>query len=656
MDPHQQTLQQALQHHRKNELDHAESLYRGVLAVQPEHPDALGMLGQLLVQTGRSAEGVDLLQRAIAAKPREPAFHAALGQALAELGRLDEAIAAQQAAVQLVPTMAALHYNLGTSLKARGRLNEALESFQAAIRLQPLFAQAHVNLGNVLLAQGRLEQAIAAYREGAGLAPSDAVAHNNLGNALKAAGMMEEAEISYNEAIRLSPPFAEAWNNLADVCLLTGRLDEALAHGSKAADLSPKNAVIQSNCLAMLHFHPAYDGPMLKARLDAWREKFAGPLKSQIVPYANDRSPNRPLRIGYVSSDFRDHVVGRNLFPLLQQHDRAGFEIYCYAGVTAPDHLTEKFRNLSSQFVLTAGMSNEQLAEQIRRDRIDILVDLALHMAGSRLLVFARKPAPVQVTFAGYPGSTGLDTIDYRLTDPLLDPPGMDESIYSEISVRLPSFWCYDPLEEPPPVGELPATFSPGVTFGCLNNFCKINEMTLALWARVLASLPESRLMLLTREGPHRAKVMGFMLRRGVAPEQIRFQSKLPRPLYLELHQQIDIGLDTLPYNGHTTTLDALFMGVPVVTLPGNTVVGRAGVSQLTNLGMPELIAQSPDDFVRIATDLARDLPRLKALRAGLRSRMQASPLMDARAFAAGIESAYRGIWRKWRHAQSPIS
>ena len=297
----------------------------------------------------------------------------------------------------------------------------------------------------------------------------------------------------------------------------------------------------------------------------------------------------------------------------------------------------------------TQGSSHEQLAQHIRDDHIDILVDLALHMPHNRLLVLARKPAPVQLTFAGYPGTTGLAAIDYRLTDPYLDPPGLFDRCYSEESVRLPeAFWCYDPLASQPAVNPLPALERGRVTFGCLNNFCKINAPVLRLWARILKAVDRSRLAILAADGTHRQQALNFLQAEGVTPDRVAFFGPQPRPAYLQLYHRIDLGLDTFPYNGHTTSLDAFWMGVPVVTLAGPTVVGRAGLCQLRNLDLPELIGESAEQFVEIAVRLAGDLPRLSLLRATLRERMQASPLMDASRFARNIEAAYRAMWKRW--------
>ena len=338
------------------------------------------------------------------------------------------------------------------------------------------------------------------------------------------------------------------------------------------------------------------------------------------------------------------------MLPLLANHDHDSFEIFCYSQVVRSDAFTERFRARAQHWRNAVGLTDERLALQIREDHIDILVDLALHMARNRLPVFARKPAPVQVTFAGYPGSTGLDTIDYRLSDPYLNPPGTDESIYSEQTVRLPhSFWCYDPVDWGDlSVNELPAQSNGFITFGCLNNFCKINDAVLRLWARVLHAVPSSRLRLLAPEGSHRQHTWDVLGKAGILRERIEFISRQPSREYLELYHRIDLGLDTLPYNGHTTSLDSFWMGVPVITLVGQTIVGRAGLSQLMNLNLPELIAHDPEQYVEIAAALAHDLPRLSELRSTLRARMEQSPLMDAPHFARDIEAAYRQMWRHW--------
>ncbi|MGD0389573.1 MAG: tetratricopeptide repeat protein, partial [Tepidisphaeraceae bacterium] len=462
-------------------------------------------------------------------------------------------------------------------------------------------------------------------------------------------GRLDEAIGLYRQAIRLSPDYAAAHNNLGKALKDIGQLDEAIAVYRQAIRFKPDDATVHSNLVFTLQYHPGHDGGMIHDELRRWNRQHAEPLRKLIQPHTNDRNPDRRLRIGYVSQDFRDHVVGQNLLPLLRQHDHRQIEIFCYANVARVDALTEQFRRYADTWRNIVGLSDSQTVDLIRQDRIDILVDLALHTANKNLMVFARKPAPVQATFAGYPGSTGLDTIDYRLTDPYLDPPGLNDHFYSESSFRLPdSFWCYDPLVTELAVNPLPAQTDGHFTFGCLNNFCKVNEPVLRLWAQVLKTIPRSRFMMLCPEGSHRQALLDLLQREGISPDRIELVAGRPRLQYLEFYHRIDVGLDTFPYNGHTTSLDSFWMGVPVVTLVGQTVVGRAGLSQLTNLGLPELIAQTPEQYVQIAAALAGDLTRLAELRRTLRARMQASPLMDAPRFARNIEAAYRQMWRNW--------
>ncbi len=342
---------------------------------------------------------------------------------------------------------------------------------------------------------------------------------------------------------------------------------------------------------------------------------------------------------------------------LLSAHDHENFEIFCYADVARPDAITARIRSVADVWRDIAGLTDLQVTRLVGQDRIDILVDLTMHMAGNHLLVFARKPAPVQVSWAAYPGTSGLATIDYRFTDPYIDPPGLHDHNCSEESIRLPdAVWCYDPLAGGPAVSTLPAPENGFITFGCLNNFCKVNDSVLELWAEVLKAVLGSRLLLLAPEGSARRRTWDLLELKGVKRDRVTFVARQPRERYLELYHQIDIGLDTFPYNGHTTSFDACWLGVPIVTLVGPTPVGRAGLSLLTNLGLTELVATTREQFVSIAVGLANDLPRLSELRANLRDRMQASPLMDAPCFARMVEAAYREMWRRWCIKQAPVS
>jgi predicted O-linked N-acetylglucosamine transferase (SPINDLY family) len=530
--------------------------------------------------------------------------------ALMDAKRLDEALSACQAAVQLAPDYAQWRYHLAKVLMEMGRGDAAIAEFRAAVDRQPDYADAHNDLGCALRDRGDMDQAVAELREAIRLKPDYAPTHSNLGNLLKDRGELDAAFVAYRQAMRFDPRWITSHQNL----------------------------------LYALNFHPDYDGAAILREHQAFDRLHAQPLAKLAPTHANDRSPDRRLRIGYVSPDFRDHVVGRNLLPLLRAHDHGQFEIACYALMRRHDPLTLHFQALADIWRDCAADTDEELADMIRRDRIDILVDLALHLDGNRLLLFARKPAPVQVTFAGYPGTTGLKSIDYRLTDPYLDPPGMNDAFYSEESIRLANcFWCYDPVRDSP-IDEPHASGPRPLTFGCLNNFCKVNDSVLKVWSAVLRGCPDSRMVILAGAGSHRRRTLEAL---AVEPQRVEFVAHCPRAQYLELHRRLDVVLDTFPYNGHTTTCDALWMGVPVVTLAGKTAVGRGALSILSNAGLPELIADSHDEYVRIATELAFDLPRRTTLRSTLRQRMEKSPLMDAPRFAREVEAAYRQMWRR---------
>jgi len=633
----------------QGKLDEAVAGFRQALHFKPNLAQAHNNLGNALRAQGQLEEAVASYRQALRYLPDHAETYNNLGKALLELGRLEEAVASYQQALRFQPDNAEAHNNLGIALKNQGSFEEAVANFRQALRIKANYPEAHDNLGNSLQKQGKLDEAVASHQQALHLKPNFPEAHSNLGNALQEQGKLEEAAASFQQALHLKPDYAEAHNNLGNIRKDQGQLDEALDHYRQAMQLKPENSALHSNLVYSLLFHPRFDSRSLQEELRRWEKQHADPSAIQGRSFHNHPSLERRLRIGYVSPDFRDHVVAHNVWPLLRNHDLDQFEITLYANLTCADAMTEQLRKCAQGWCGIAGWADDRVAEKIREDGIDILVDLTLHMAGNRLLVFACKPAPVQVTFAGYPGSTGLRAIDYRLTDPYLDPPGLNDDWYAEKSYRLPhSFWCYDPRTDEPAVGPLPALARGFVTFGCLNNFCKVNDRVLELWGRVLRAVEGSRLLLLAKQGSHRQRTRDFFEKQDIAAERIEFLSPKPRPEYLGSYHQLDIGLDTYPYNGHTTSLDSFWMGVPVITLVGPTVVGRAGLSQLTNLGLEELAAQTPKDFVDLAVKLADDLPRLQALRSVLRERMRKSPLMDATGFARGIEQAYRGMWRKW--------
>jgi protein O-GlcNAc transferase len=634
---------------KKGLLNEAINAYHSALQLKPDYAEAYNNLGNALQDQNRFQEAVDAYHTALRIKPDDASVHNNLANALRLKSRLQEALGEIQIAIKLKPDLAEAQNNLANILLDLGRLDDAIPACRKAIELRPDYAEAHNNLGNIFMAQGRLDEAAAAQRAAIGINPNYSESFSNLGNVLNLQRRPDEAIAAYREAIRLKPDLAEAYCNLGAIFTNVGLFDQAIAACRKAIEIKPDCTIAHDNLLFALHYHPDYDSRAIYKELVQWNAHQAEPLKPFILPHNNNHDPDRRLKIGYVSADFGEHACGLFLEPLLRSHNHQQFEIFCYAQIVKPDKQTPTFQSYADQWRSSVGLSDQQFADQVRRDGIDILVDLKLHTNDNRLLVFARKPAPVQVTWLGYPGSTGLSAIDYRLTDPYLDPPGQDDEFYSEKSIRLPDcFWCYDPLTNQPQINELPALQNGFISFGCPNNSPKINQGVLELWIPVLCQVKHSRLIILSNPGEHRRRIINMFQANGIDSSRVEFLGKRSRLEYLKLYHRMDIVLDTTPYNGHTTNFDALWMGVPVVSLSGQTVVGRAGRSILTNLGLTELIAETPEQYVEIAVKLAGDLPGLTELRSTLRRRMESSPLMDAQRFTQNMESIYRDIWWKW--------
>jgi protein O-GlcNAc transferase len=606
---------EAVRHHQGGQLGPAENLYRQVLQADPRHADAWHLLGLLAAQAGR---------RDLAAEY--------IGQAL-----------------HYHPDFAEAHYNLGIVYFEQGHPDKAEASYRQALLLKPQYAEAHSNLGNALARQGRRAEAEASYREAIHLKPELAEAHNSLGVILHSQRRMEEALRCYEEALRFRPTYASAHSNVGNTYKDLGQMEEAIAAFRQAVRCQPDFMGGHSNLLYALLFSPHYDSEAVFAEHQRWNRQHAEHLGKNVEPHANDRTPQRRLKVGYVSADFRGHPIGLWMLPLLEAHDHANFEIYCYSSVKGADAITLRCRACADVWREAHPLSDVQLAGLIRQDQIDILVDLTMHMAGHRLLVFARKPAPVQVTYLAYPGTTGLTAVDYRLTDNYFDPPGQPERYYSEKCWRLPDgVSCYHPVLETPPVNALPALEKGFVTFGCLNNFCKVGTPTLEAWSQILKKVPESRMLLCTPFGRCRERLGNYFAERGIVPDRIQFVDYAALADYFWNYHRIDIALDPFPYGGGTTTCDALWMGVPVVTLARPEIVSRAGLSLLSNVQLQELVAHDVDEYVRIASDLAGNVSRLSAYRAGLRERLRASPMMDGPRFAKNMEAAFRAMWRSW--------
>jgi predicted O-linked N-acetylglucosamine transferase (SPINDLY family) len=649
----QQALDLALQHQHAGRLAEAEQIYRQILAADPRNVDALHLLGLIAQRVGHFEAAIELIRQSVALKPDQAVALSNLGNAYCQSGRLDEAVAACQAAIAVDPRMPEPRYNLGNAFFGKGEWDEAVQAYRTAIKLRPDYADAHNNLGSALVRKLRMDEAAESFRRASQLDPTNCHAITNLANVLIDTGRPDEAIAEYQKSLATNPNAAGTYSNLGVAYQQSGRLDDAIFAFRRAISLQPAQADAYHNLLLSLHYHSAFDAATIASEHAVWNRQHALPLARNISPHSNDPVPDRRLRIGYISPDFRDHAVARFMLPLLANHDPRSVEVFAYASVGAPDDITDRLRAHTHHWRSIAGMSDQKAAGLIRDDRIDILVDLALHTAGNRLFVFAQKPAPVQITYLAYAGSSGLSTMDYRLSDPYIDPPGGDESVYSEKTYRLPeTYWCYAPVSHPPP--HPPPSLRNGfTTFGCFNSFFKVNDGVLGAWAKLLETLPDSKLILHAHPGSHRQRLLDSMQQRGIDPGRISFVGRLSIEAYFEQYRQIDIALDTFPFGGGTTSCDALWMGVPLVTLVGERAVGRGGLSILSNIGLPDLAATSSDQYVQIAAALASNLARLSELRVGLRERMQNSPLMDAPRFARNIEAAYRDMWRNWCERQS---
>jgi predicted O-linked N-acetylglucosamine transferase (SPINDLY family) len=629
--------------------ERAESCYRTVLRLDPNYLDALNNLAGLMWKRGALGEAEALFRRLVERAPRDPGAHAILGAVLLEAGKAEEATAQLSQAAELAPGNPRILFDLGVAFEARGDLNSAETTYRKAAALSPRSSDALNNLGNVLVTKKRYDDAIDIFETLARRNPGHPGYVRNLGNALHLGGRLMAALSIYRRALELAPNDAEIHSNIAAVFLDQGRVGEAIASYRRALEIHPEFVTARSNMLFALCFKEDAEPGEVYAEHRRFDELHARPLSVQAAPHANDRNPNRRLRIGYLSPDFRRHPGGHFLLPIVEHCDRAIVDLYAYSDTLRQDGFTARFRRAADHWRDAHGRSDDALARLIREDEIDILVDCAGHMKGNRLLVFARRPAPIQFSFPLYPNTTGLSAIDYRIMDPHFAPPSAD-ALHSERLIRLPqTHVCYEPGDRSLGVANRPPCADTGiVTFGSFNNVAKLGERTVAIWARILDAVPGSRLRvkwLGLGDGESRW-VTGRFAQHGIPENRILLSpwSQDPYRPYLD----IDICLDPLFANGGTTTCDALWMGVPVVTRFGETPFSRVGLGHLTNVGLPELIAGDDDAYVRIAVDLARSPERLVAIRSGLRERFAASPLMDAARYVRHLEAAYRECWRAW--------
>lgn len=717
MVPPDQAIQSGINLHRQGNLAAAEQVYRSVLAAQPNHFEALHLLGVLRVQQNRPAEALPLFEQALAINPHatdalansatalmavgrpvdalarlealqalKPADAQTLyskGVVLAALGRRDEAIAAYGAAIAIRPDHWLAMFNLGNEHAAAERLIEALAVFDKALALAPDQVDVLINSANVLAKLGRSEAALERFNRVLALQPNNLVALTNRANVLKQVRRYDLALADYDRvlaadpdniaslfnrgnalidlgrnndavdclrrAIALRPDAADIHTSYGNALFDSRKPAEAVAEFRRALALAPNDSDARSNLIFALNFDASATAADHQAERLRFGERYED-LQSAAGDHGNAPDPDRRLRIGYVSAHFRSQAATFSFGGVIACHDPKQFEIVCFSDTKEEDEITERLRTATSAWHRTEALSHEQLADLIRSERIDILVDLVGHMRGYRLPAFARKPAPVQVTAWGEPTGTGVKAIDYLFADPVLVPVS-ERSLLVERVVDLPNFlgyWTPEPLPEP---GPLPTRTCGYVTFGSFNRLTKVLEPVLRAWAEIMRALPNSRLVLkdgLFDRDSYQAPILATLAAEGIAAERVSVLDKMDRAGHFAAYQNIDVALDPFPHGGGMTTLDALSMGAPVITMPGRTISSRLAAATLTALDLSEFIAADLKSYVALACATARDLDKLAHVRGTLRSRLSNSQLGDPARYTRAVEAAYREIWRSW--------
>ncbi len=630
--------------------DQALAHYQQSLLLDPGNPQTHLNLGIALRGLGRLEEALACFDQALALQPDSIKALLNRSSVLDELQRAEEALLGYDRALLLQPRDAHALSCRGAALLVLHRPAEALESLDRAVALQPDLADAHLNRGVALLDLDRPGEALASLDQALAFGPDQADAHMNRGNALRHLRKLNEALATYDRSLALQPDHPDALLNRGMALHLLGRHPEAIADCDRALALQPGRSAAHSARIIMLDFLPDLTFERhQKARSDYYQAHGAH-LRAEFRPFPNDRDPDRRLVLGYVSADFKRHSAAACFGPVLRHHDPSAFQVVCYSGVVGEDDLTEEFKHHADRWIPAAGLADDQLAERIRQDRVDILVDLSGHSTGNRLPVFARKPAPIQVTAWGHGGGTGIPAIDYQFTDPI-HIPAWARHLFAETAVDLPCCLTFEPPPSAPPVAGLPALRNGFVTFGCLNRFSKVTPALLALWARILAEVPASRLLLkdgVLDEPERQRQVLGVFQDCGIGAERIELRGFSSHREHLAAYHEVDLALDSFPQNGGITTWEALWMGVPVVTTLGDHPANRLSAAILGALHLDGWVARDAEGYRNLAVAQAGRLDDLLQFRLGSRQRIAQSPAGSAERYTGAVEAAYRAMWKEW--------
>jgi len=653
----QTKFEEALALHQAGNIKEAAALYRALLKEVPGHPGSNHLLGVAEMQSGNLLEARELIERAISLEPNVPQFYCNLGIALYQMGEFSQAEAAYFKARELNPELIDAWCGQGDVCLAAGRLEESLAAFERACDLSPDHFVAHDKMAYLFHLLGRNLEAEATYRRTLEIKPDSAIAMNNLGSILALERRYEEAAVFLRQALSLDPEYPEAWNNLGNILKDQNRIDEAVSAFRKAIEIKPDFSDAHSNLLFVMELNPIFSLEDIVCEQKNYDLVHARSLSGLIKPFVNEPDSERRLRIGYVSADFYEHSATQIFAPMLFDYDRENFDVVCYSNGFKQDALTERFKQSATLWRDIKMLSDDEAADMIRADGIDILIDLSGHTAGNRLLVFARKSAPVQVNTWGQGVGTGLEAMDYLFTDEVQVPLN-EAGIYAESIYHLPSSLVYMPTQEMPDITPPPVLSRGYVTFGSLNRFSKTTKEVMKLWARLVREIPNAHLLLkspdLDEEGV-REVTLNFLVEAGLPAERIDLLGASGKQEHIRTYNEIDIALDPFPQNGGVTTFEALWMGVPVITLLGTTNSGRASASILKAAGCPEFIADTQDNYMRLAVGMGNDLQRLSGLRETPRIKIQSAPVGNRALYVSAVEKAYRDIWKKWCKEQGEV-
>ncbi|MDR2560768.1 MAG: tetratricopeptide repeat protein [Holophagales bacterium] len=667
-----------------NDWPLAASLLQRAVAAAPHLAFLHANLALAYRYTGQAQNAVNSYMRAIELDPRDVSVFLSLGNLLGECGKLNEAAQVFEKVIQQYKNIPDAYSGLGTIYLSQSLHQKALEVFSLALKLKPDYLNAMNGLGIAQLYLGLKEEAYNTFVRALGLSPESVIALNNLGILVEERRDYYKAYDYFSRAAIYKPDDIQTLNNLSRVSLLmynpgkareaihaalkidpsninalrnkalehnlSGELDSAIATFRKILSLAPQEIEVHSSMIFVMHYAPSIGPKEILDECRVWSEKYELPILSQNVPLKRDADPERKLRVGFVSPDLFNHPVGRSLLQLFAHRDNSQYDVYCYSSSIVSDPITLELQKYSTKWHNIKKTPDPAVADLIREDQIDILVDLSLHSSNTRLLVFAYKAAPIQMTYLGYPSTTGMKSMNYRISDRSIDPENEISQIYCEETLYLSSYWCYQEpeLKIPVFVSALPALKNGFITFGCLNNISKISAPTIQCWTDLLKEIPTSKMLLYCPEGDHWDIVVERFTSRGIDKSRISLLPRQAFTKYFEAYREIDIALDPFPFGGGITTCDALWMGVPVVSLRGQTAVGRGGTSILSNIGMPGLIAHSQEEYISIAKSLGSDLEGLAATRKSLREKLEKSPVMDGKGFAAEMGQLFRQAWIRY--------